>query len=182
MPAAGTRQHKSLLLALALLALLSCTSAASVNDTLASVRLLAERVTGALAAAALAATPSSLHPPLSSVPASSLTPLPLSTPACPVGEGPGALVVVTFVNEAFQGLLLNWVVFARRANVTRRVPNAHSDGRRGTSCPRASSAQVGRGVPLMILGSVALQIPRWGARSAHVPLLQAGAAPGVSRL
>ena len=37
--------------------------------------------------------------------------------AARTGEPPGALLLITFANEAFQDLLINWVVHARRAGV-----------------------------------------------------------------
>lgn len=37
--------------------------------------------------------------------------------AAQTGQQPGALLLITFANEAFQDLLINWVVHARRAGV-----------------------------------------------------------------
>ena len=41
-----------------------------------------------------------------------------------VGEGPGALIVLTFSNSAWNDFLTNWVVFARKAGVTKFLVGA----------------------------------------------------------
>lgn len=114
---------------LCLAALAPAAPASPVDQTLADVRLLAERVTGAPLPFLPRPPRGKGDPPhRATAPETPHTPTPFVThprprprPSPSAGEGPGALIVVTFVNEAFHNLLLNWVVFARRANVTRRA-------------------------------------------------------------
>ena len=57
-----------------------------------------------------------VHPP-AATPALQRTYAVLRKLAARTGEPPGALLLITFANEAFQDLLINWVVHARRAGV-----------------------------------------------------------------